>query len=197
MKEDVFRRLLNWEHALNRAARNLAIAQHLSNHGAKDWETIEAFDGKSFRTVVAVEAQQGLREAAIIGFLQVFGWGKGSPEIAKNDDGDIETIRKEMVQYTLTTLGLADVDFQRIMEEIKKQRDERIAHYDGNKAEYERVNSFIEKMNMPGSALRSPDTDLLLRIAWTMREFVHQKWVAMAMSIDAERKRLANDLGAG
>ena len=195
MREDVLMRLLNWDSALLHAERNMAIAEHLSKHGSKEFETVEVCDGKAFRTVIAVEAQQGLREAAVIGFRQVFGKGDPGPGIAGNHDPDIKQIRERMEGHAVTALGLPQAEYDRIMSTVKNQRDERIAHYDGSKAKYERVNPSVTKMNLPGFALLPPDTHLLLRIITAMREFVHKEWVGMATALDAARKELAAESG--
>ena len=177
MREDVLMRLISWQTVLSKALGYIGIGNYLCKQNPSEVATVEAA-GRSHKTFFALEAEQGLHLAAVVLFRQVFSNGRGSPAsgIANNYDDEIERIRERMEQHTVTALALPQADYDSLMANVASQRNELLAHYDGDKADFRRPIPEITAMKIAGSVRLMPDdVEILAKVILTMHNFVQNE----------------------
>lgn len=175
MTKELLLRLMIWSAVLRDVYRYLAIAGHFSMQ-PKEYVNIE-IDGKSFSSPLAAEVAYGMRISAVVLFQQIYSSGN-SGAVAANNQPELKLLRKQMEEYAITTLGIQESEFNRVMSDIKAQRDQRIAHFDGNAAKFEKITDMVSTMRGHGFRLEPQDLELFAKIVSTMCDFLQKEFVA-------------------
>lgn len=172
LTQEVIHRVMTWQIVLQHAKAYLAVAEHLTATSAVEWLSIEFYSGSTTKTVVGFTAQNGLHEAAIVNFRQVYTAGRAGPGFASNHESEVKRIRAEMERYVCLHLNVPLAELEKLLRETKEQRDEGIAHYDGGKAEFRRIDESVNRMRLPGGYLLPKDVALLTKVISSMLQFI-------------------------
>lgn len=103
-------RISIWSSMLQKASNYLVIWENIWDNvssippGLDCWYEIE---GRTFRFQSSLTIAEGMLEAAVIWFCNIFANGKEGTGIANNYDEDIKIVRKEMLEYTSKNLDIS------------------------------------------------------------------------------------------
>jgi hypothetical protein len=132
-------RISLWMLMLEKTCSYLVIWENIWNNASNYSHELDGlyYAGRPHRFKSEFAIEQGLLEAAVIWFCNIFGNGKSGTGISDNYADDVKNVRKEMMEYTSQKLGYSNVeDFKSFVDKVKEVRHQLIAHYDGSKADY-------------------------------------------------------------
>jgi hypothetical protein len=176
LSKECFNRLFVWSQALQKALANLKVDQYLWKNPL-EWNTwcIYNHDGKPIRVLVEATASSALVESAVILMRQVFSTGGDGPDFASNRHPDIEQIRREMDAYVRTQLGWPDSEYDEFYRLVRDRRNQLLAHYDGQAADYHEPIPEVASMKIVGANLSCEERDRLEQVISAMLTFVQSR----------------------
>ena len=121
--------------------------------------------------------EKGLSEAAVVAISNaMFTTGNGDVHISDNKkDNEIISIRNELLQRTSEKLCYVDnEEFDKYCQKIKCLRDQIIAHYDANAAEYRVISSVISSRKMASATFLPDELTKLKNFAFALLETLRQ-----------------------
>ncbi len=176
LSKECFNRLFAWLQALEKAHGNLKVDQYLWEHRPL-WDTYCTYtqSGLQKNTNVVLTASSALVESAVVLMRQVFSTGGDGPDFASNRHPDIEQIRREMEVYVRAHLGWPDSEYDEFYRLIRDRRNQFLAHYDGQAADYHEPIPEVASMKLVGANLSCEERDRLEKFVSAMLTFVRSK----------------------
>ena len=177
LSKETRNRILCWRGALLNTCFYLMVERYLrERRSTMEEKCTGTIAGEPASADVVGTACDALIDGAVVMFCQVFTRGNEGYGIAQNrGNREVDRLRDEMKKYATAKLGWSSEDFVRFIEIIRQVRDGFVAHYDGDKANYEERAPGITSMRMVGSAAFRIDTGELASLADVMIEFVHTR----------------------
>ena len=133
---------------------------------------------------VSLTACSALTDSAVVLFCQIFSSGYEGNGTARNrGNAEVDGFRDEMEQYARTKLRWSRENYLRFLAYIEGVRNSFVAHYDGDKADYQEPAPGITSMKSVGSNLMPKDTQKLTKLVGVMYEFINIKLVSPSKEV--------------
>lgn len=172
LSENSLNRIRSWENSLQDALKYLHLRDYFVR--LQEEEISYAIGNQKQFINVGHNAQQGLIEAALIAFYQVFASGHAGVGFASNLDEEIRSVRERMKAYVLEQLSWTNNKYSDIFNKLKRTRHSLTAHYDGEAANFSRPSPALVVFAMRGVFLSNTECAAFLSLTSKMAEFVHK-----------------------
>jgi hypothetical protein len=139
LSKEAFNRVLIWEEALDSAYMYLVIGTHIREKKELFPDMLH-YSSAGFVASADLSSNiwNGLTEAAVVLFRQVFSSGDGGIGISNNQtDPEIVKLRGEMKTFVCEHLNWTTNDYESVFRLVRDRRNEQVAHYDGKAANYQ------------------------------------------------------------
>ena len=175
LSENVINRIFSWENSLQDALKYLHLGEYfIGLENADSTQISYDIGSQKCHINIAHNTKQGLIEAALIAFHQVFASGRDGPGFASNFDQEIRSVRERMKAYVLEQLLWTKEKYDNTLNTLKETRDSLTAHYDGSAANFSQPSPGIKTFAMRGALLNSEEHNDFLLLTRKMAEFVRE-----------------------
>jgi hypothetical protein len=168
-------RILSWLEALQKAYSNIKVKEYIeSKPESTDNSCNFILTNRPHFADASYTAADALINYAIILTWHVFASGYEGEGIAKNTgDAEVDNFRKNMNDYVKAELNWSDKYFLEFTAIVGGNRNELVAHYDGNKANFvEVIKEVLTSKKMIGARISNNDIETLKTYIETMCHYI-------------------------
>jgi hypothetical protein len=90
--------------------------------------------------------------------------------MARNTDSQIQNLRKEIIDKSISNLGWTNAEYDKLFDKIKTQRDGLLAHYSGILGDYKKETNGIFSRKMVGVHLTPEEIERLKKLIKVLLE---------------------------